>query len=107
MTLQHHWVEIQRDDSPPGGSGARKKWSRPATVARRFAGMEHVQAGSREIYGNQKWTTSVNVYRFQMRRVEGINTDMRVVLGGRVFNIQSVPDVPRQRQIVVICQEVN
>lgn len=87
ITLQQYVETLDKYDTPVGGD-----WQDVATV---WAAVEPIRGREYVLLQN---TQSELTTRIRIRYRPGIETSMRVLYGGRVFDIQSVID-PEERHV--------
>jgi SPP1 family predicted phage head-tail adaptor len=98
--LRHRITLQQKTTTRDAEGNVRETWADVATVWAAFEpirGREYFQAAS---------VNAENTVRFRIRYRQGVTPTMRVVYGGRVFDIKSVIDVnERHLEIELMCQE--
>lgn len=97
-------VTIIKPPNTPDSSGQRN----PTFVTHRIVPADVVQlSGKESVQARQLYGAVATRVRIRWRDAEGVTSIMRVIVDGRVLNINSVVDVGRKRQMVeMICTEL-
>ena len=100
-----HRVKIQKLDEAQGGTGEILKgdadWS---DFAERWAAVEPLQG--RELFIAQQVSAEVNI-RVRLRHLGGVTPRMRILFGGREFDIKAVLNpLERKRETELLCKEL-
>ncbi|MGB1540582.1 MAG: phage head closure protein [Rickettsiales bacterium] len=99
-----HRIEIESPVlTPIGGGQYDLGWSNFATV---WAAIEPAQSRivNVEKLRDEQLETPVS-HRIRLRFMEGITTKMRIVFGGRVFNIRSVINPDERNEFLLLLAE--
>ena len=68
---------------------------------------EMIQISSKEIYTNSADNLQ-NVFKFRIRYLKGITTDMEVEFEGKNYNIKGILDINmRFRELILICEVIQ
>ena len=96
-------LQSSNTQSDGGGGQAGDPWAAPITVATVWGSVEPVSG--RERLRAQRLEAQVT-HRVTIRYRPGVNSDMRLVFGARVFNIRAVLDQgERRRALELLCEE--
>lgn len=103
--LLRHKITIQNETVTRDATGAEvSSWGTFLTAR---AAIENM-SGSESFVSNIDQRLAQRLTKITIRDREGITTKMRVLHGSTVYNIQQVIQDPTQeREINLICQEVN
>jgi len=102
--LRHHAGRRDREHEPDGCGGEDgDPWAAPSVVATVWGAVAPLSGAER--LSAMRLEGQVT-HKITIRYRSGVDSDMRIVMGGRSFNIRAVMDVgERRRYLELLCQE--
>lgn len=101
-TMRRRITIQQSSDVPDGSGGVQRTWTDFATVW-----AEITPAAGKEVFQAEQVRADA-MYNINIRYLQGVSAEMRVLYGTRRFNIRAVNDVNEMhRKITLVCEELK